>query len=662
MSLSLLVSSPSEQGDPSFQAGSARSPEYPGSTTTASALRGSLPQTDIQTVPDETTTERPASQNDHSAPSKGPVIAAKRIRKRDRYLQIVADYWLWEALALWLSCVCFAGIVIILAMHHNHPLPRWPLTITINSLLSVLAVILKSALLVPVATGIGQSKWHWFTQRPRQLADIQVYDEASRGPWGSMFMLWSIRWRDIGSLGALITIVIMAIDPFVQQVIHYEPGPQVVGNSSAIPAKRLFDSGLLNQEAHPQITDGMIAAIYQGLYFTGSSNDTFAMSALTPRPPCNSGNCTYPEFETLAACAQCADIANNLKQDWTEVEGVGAYNFSLPNGFNTGNVQGADGGHPILMTSVSHDPVRLRAGLPLVNLTSISLQAFFDSSKPDSSRPATARECMLYWCVKKFQSSITKGILQENLLVTTTEGGDDVGFLYHFKPPGSNATLNIDPGRTNTAGANESSNLLFGPYPTGQINGTFLVNKNASALVAEFFAQVLNGQATLNGFPDYTETGSNANVQRLSTAAGGIPAVFDTLAVSVTTAIRTALSIATNEDNSTIPGTEYATVTYVRVRWWWLALPVALEVGTALLLLLTIWNSARGELAMWKNSALALMFHGMKIEALTASDKVGTLVEMDEAAVQKKVVLAPLESGSGRQHLEVWGRADGYVV
>lgn len=42
--------------------------------------------------------------------------------------------------------------------------------------------------------GIGQLKWQWFkTSHP--LYDLQKYDEASRGPWGALKLLRSIRNR-----------------------------------------------------------------------------------------------------------------------------------------------------------------------------------------------------------------------------------------------------------------------------------------------------------------------------------------------------------------------------------------------------------------------------------------------------------------------------------
>jgi len=41
---------------------------------------------------------------------------------------------------------------------------------------------------------ISQSKWLWYRQdEPHPLKDIQLFDDASRGPWGAVVLLFSIR-------------------------------------------------------------------------------------------------------------------------------------------------------------------------------------------------------------------------------------------------------------------------------------------------------------------------------------------------------------------------------------------------------------------------------------------------------------------------------------
>ena len=100
------------------------------------------------------------------------------------------EAWLYEFLAWLISCYCFGGIVITLLAHNGQPIPEWPLDITINAIVSALSTVMSSALLVPVSNAIGQAKWSWIVkERRRELEDIAVFDEASRGGWGSLVLL-----------------------------------------------------------------------------------------------------------------------------------------------------------------------------------------------------------------------------------------------------------------------------------------------------------------------------------------------------------------------------------------------------------------------------------------------------------------------------------------
>ena len=93
-----------------------------------------------------------------------------------------------------ISLISFLAIVVLLRTHEGRPLPEWPFSITINSLVSVFASIMSATMLVSVAECIGQAKWHWF-QEGRKLSDMDTYDQATRGPWGAVKMLCVVRWR-----------------------------------------------------------------------------------------------------------------------------------------------------------------------------------------------------------------------------------------------------------------------------------------------------------------------------------------------------------------------------------------------------------------------------------------------------------------------------------
>lgn len=113
--------------------------------------------------------------------------------KKDRFLQWAGDLWLFEALASIISLISLAGIVITLVLHADRPLPRWPFSITINALVSTLATISRSSLLVSVTAALGQRTWARLSKGQNPLSDLETYGGAGRGPWGSLVLLWSTK-------------------------------------------------------------------------------------------------------------------------------------------------------------------------------------------------------------------------------------------------------------------------------------------------------------------------------------------------------------------------------------------------------------------------------------------------------------------------------------
>ena len=83
-------------------------------------------------------------------------------------------------------------ILAIVYPRQGLPLPQWPYSISVNSLIAVLTVIMKAAVLLVTAEGLSQLKWQWF-RRERPLAHLVTYDKASRGPWGSLELMLELR-------------------------------------------------------------------------------------------------------------------------------------------------------------------------------------------------------------------------------------------------------------------------------------------------------------------------------------------------------------------------------------------------------------------------------------------------------------------------------------
>lgn len=86
--------------------------------------------------------------------------------------------------------------------------------------------------MLSVAACIGQWKWVYISSKARILSDLDVIEEASRGPLGSLQMIATIPWG-WATLGAFITVLALVIDSFAQEVISTELVTENVNDGTA---------------------------------------------------------------------------------------------------------------------------------------------------------------------------------------------------------------------------------------------------------------------------------------------------------------------------------------------------------------------------------------------------------------------------------------------
>ncbi|KAF2139202.1 uncharacterized protein K452DRAFT_194004, partial [Aplosporella prunicola CBS 121167] len=99
------------------------------------------------------------------------------------FLNFIRTQWLYEILASSTAILALVAIIVTLGTYDGRTLPKWPYRISVNALVSVFGVILKGLMLVPIAEGLSQLKWLWYSD-PRPLNHFSKFDEASRGIWG----------------------------------------------------------------------------------------------------------------------------------------------------------------------------------------------------------------------------------------------------------------------------------------------------------------------------------------------------------------------------------------------------------------------------------------------------------------------------------------------
>ncbi|KAF6828957.1 hypothetical protein CPLU01_08187 [Colletotrichum plurivorum] len=226
--------------------------------------------------------------------------------------------WALELVCILLSVLLFVVIILVLFISNNGPLPEWPLGITLNTFLALFATLAKAAFMIPVSVALSQTQWAWLNQdgmNPRPLYDLDVIDQASRGAWGSIVLLWRFRLRHFVALGALLVSISALISPVTQQAINYdmqatpvreEANTQVILNITA-PRDQLKPAA--RQAA-------FVATFYDSSWFT----EPLPYAAVTTGGVfCSTTNCTFNKYHSLGVCVKLANISSHLRVE--EFEG-----------------------------------------------------------------------------------------------------------------------------------------------------------------------------------------------------------------------------------------------------------------------------------------------------------------------------------------------------
>ncbi|KAL4907805.1 hypothetical protein BDW74DRAFT_148102 [Aspergillus multicolor] len=179
--------------------------------------------------------------------------------------------WLLETASSILALGLLIGIACIFWYMDNKPLAAWKSPISLSASISILTTACATALMHGVSTFIGQLKWLYFKKSSQKLSHLDTFDGASRGVWGSILLLTTVRWN-IATIGAVITILRLGFSPFAQQVILIEQRDIITADDTvtfgyAHSYSRNFGGEFANArvEAVPQ-DPNLQSAIVQGLY------------------------------------------------------------------------------------------------------------------------------------------------------------------------------------------------------------------------------------------------------------------------------------------------------------------------------------------------------------------------------------------------------------
>ena len=523
--------------------------------------------------------------------------------------------WLWEICGGVFSLACLVAIIIILYKIQGTSLSSWKFRIRQNTLVSIFATLAKSALIIPVAACIGQLKWVHFKDKPDTLTKLDIFDEASRGPWGSLVFLWDLRGRAlVASLGAVITLLALPIEPFTQQVISFPSrSTNLTQQTASIPASQIYDSGLVYSGPGAQINSPGLSRLdvtIEGAVLSG----LYGLNLQSPFS-CSAPQCTWPRFNSLGVCSTCRDVTQFTNVSCGQAVSFGTNqicNYTTPRNFNLSAVYIMDA-HSTQRTLFNSTGIGYDGDdhfLPhfLVSFATLKLPDYTTLPIPR----AEIFECDLKWCAKSYANAGT--------INGTFTGGipEEIGFsteTHHWMRFPSNSSA---PQIFDTFQVDNNTRDFSG-------NDTFTVNDDDWASIGQYFQNLFTTE-------DFLTVDTVNAVSGALYKSANLMETISNLTTSMTNAIRTA------QNSTMISGTALGPETYVRVNWPWLILPIMTVLLANAFLAISIFVNARDHAPIWKSSSLALLFHGVSIEG-ESRGTVSTSREMNETAKQIRVRL-----------------------
>ncbi|KAI4943224.1 hypothetical protein J4E91_009664 [Alternaria rosae] len=372
--------------------------------------------------------------------------------------------WLFE-ISSWLISACsMIAIVLIYVRIKDQPMSTSSAFLTWTNVLGKFA---SAALIVPTTEALGQLKWNWF-HNSKAMWDFEIFDKASRGPLGALMLLYRTKGRSLAALGALLILLLLAIDTFFQQVTAISDRWTPQATLAAVPKAYNYESAYPKEylDGYEIATDDKdtFLTIEKFSYGEGIRPVVFG-NAVRPdiSISCSTSNCTWPLYKTLGVCSQCTDISTELSfacltqtVDWTaDSDGLFDLQQPYPNATACGYFLNATSDNPTLMSGYLWDDANSTAGealtmrtFPLTRIITKEplygngsihfkhirhkIQDVLIVSSSDGSAEAVyrnetpvAQECHLSWCVKTMSSSYTWGGYNEEVVDTvfnTTSG------------------------------------------------------------------------------------------------------------------------------------------------------------------------------------------------------------------------------------------------
>jgi hypothetical protein len=454
-------------------------------------------------------------------------------------------------------------------------------------------------------------------------------------------------FRSIASIGAIITVLTLALDPFFQQIVT---NPQRPSPTSKSTVARVVS---FKPDYYPIIQNGVKVYIPPDDVLTaigGFLGNSLGIDTPPIQVFCPSDECRWPRFQTMGVCSQCQDISQYLTLtclrepgDWKAERGRTANGTDYPWSISCGYFLNASSDTPMLMTGYNlvnngsagealaartltlHDfdsGQKYWDGSLLFKAIKVPLIDFFvvgvsDGSSPYRNSTPSALECVLKWCVKTIESTFINGHFSENVLATFQNDTQSIPDVFESDTGTHNVrhifhNESITPQGQSTEFSVRNDSIFEFVYALSSIIPSSLTAPNSTAQSSLKY-HIYTGQVLQTMITNFTAMRPPSNVS-------------ETIAILATTLTNMMRTVS----NATEPVFGSGSLeTYIHVRFGWLALPILVLVATLIFLIATIRKASKANAGIWKTSSLATLMHGLSWDAKMSGER-GSPWRMEE--------------------------------
>ncbi|KAI1153152.1 hypothetical protein F4825DRAFT_461315 [Nemania diffusa] len=287
------------------------------------------------------------------------------------------------------------------------------------------------------------------------------------------------------------------------------------------------------------------AAVYDGIITT---------DAISTAPVyCETANCTWPIFPSLAVCGACTESTFSTSCDLEK-----GCNYSMPSGTSI-----------FSSTSIPfeyHFTVTPSNGSSTLDTSSKAIVSIFDimsSAKTPPDNIVRAHQCGLWFCLQSYNVTVTNGIVDRSVIVEWSKS--------EAVPKSS-------------ANSDEYVFVDIPPQMNAKEHARYSVPSDSLKTLRAFIDKLTLGNASqVAGVVSYDSDW----VQAIEAATGDLSGWISRLALSLTNDIWLTGTVRPN-GNVEYGGTAYIMAPHIEVNWFWVAYPVSLMIFAFLYLMQTM--------------------------------------------------------------------------